>query len=98
MNLTSSLNKFANLNAKIFAPLHINNYLDQNKIKKNKIGLKIPFSGKINNFYKIKKGINKFDDQVNKFLMKRFNPDVYHTTYYDKKPVKLPEENGNNCV
>ena len=92
VNLTSSLNKFEDLNAKIFAPLHINNYLDQNEIKKNKIGLKLPFSGMINNFYKIKKRVGKFDDHINRFLMKRFNPDIYHTTYYDKSQMSCPKK------
>ena len=92
VNLASSLNKFENLNAKIFAPLHINNYLSQDKIKKNKVGFKMPFSNKINNSYKLKKEINKLNEQINKSFMQKFNPDIYHTTYYDKSRLSCSKK------
>ena len=34
VNLASNLNKIRNIDAKIFAPLHVNNYLKLIKIKK----------------------------------------------------------------
>ena len=87
VNLVSNLNKIRNIDAKIFAPLHVNNYLKLIKIKKNKFGVKIPYSEKINNFNKIKKTLNQINDYLNKFMIKKYNPDVYHSTYYDKSSL-----------
>ena len=86
VNLVSNLNNIKDIDAKIFAPLHINNYLKLLQIKKNKFGVKVPYSEKINKFNKIKKTLNQINEYLNKFFIKKFNPDIYHSTSYDRKP------------
>ncbi len=94
VNLVSNLNQIENLKAKVFAPMHINNYLDQLKVKEKGLGFKIPMSTQINKYNKIKRKLMEANDFINKFSIKGFQPDIYHTTYYDKSSLS----NSKNMV
>tara|TARA_X000000950_G_scaffold189829_1_gene229437 strand:- start:820 stop:1938 length:1119 start_codon:yes stop_codon:yes gene_type:complete len=89
VNLVSNLNKIKSINAKIFAPLHLNHMLSN--LDRSNIGIsnKIPFSnffGKSNN---LKKNLVKINNKINKYCEKKEKPDVIHTTYYDNNfPTK----------
>jgi len=82
-SLVDQLNNNKNINARIFAPFHINNYLSKLHQKKINPSFKLPFSDQINKFYKVKKKLMLANGLINKYIFKKFNPDILHTTYYD---------------
>ena len=88
INLVNELNNLEQTRAKIFAPLHINNYI-KNLDKKN-IGFanKIIFQEKFFNSPRLKKKLMNINNHLNKYFLNRFKPDIIHTTYFDKKNFK----------
>mgnify|MGYP003951154069 CR=1 FL=1 len=74
--------KDKNLDIKISAPLHINEYL-KNLDKKIIFGKKLFFSKYISNTYSLKNKISLFNSKINKLYLNHFKPDVVHFTYYD---------------
>ena len=83
VNLVNELNTIDSINAKIFAPLHINNFL--NSLDKSNIGFakKILFNDKISTSPKLKKKLMDMNNYINLYFFKKFNSDILHTTYYD---------------
>lgn len=93
VNLVNELNFKNSVNAKIFAPFHINNFLSSTG--KSNIGFanKILFNNKISNSPKLKKKLMSINDYMNVFLFKKFNTDILHTTYYDfNKDYKISKK------
>ena len=74
--------KDKNLDIKISAPLHINEYLN-NLDKKIIFGKKLFFSKYISKTYSLKSKISEFNSKINKLYLNYFKPDVIHFTYYD---------------
>ena len=72
-----------NVNAKIFAGFHLNKFLKENS-KKNNIGFekKLPFSNYLVKTNFVLK-LNQFNEILNLKFIKKFNPDIIHTTYYN---------------
>ena len=84
VDLVENLNLMKNINAKIFAPLHLNDFLSITS--RDSIGFekKIVKSKRINQSLILKKQLMKFNDFSNKFFFKNFKPDIFHTTYYSE--------------
>tara|TARA_X000000950_G_C13870396_1_gene642613 strand:- start:100 stop:1218 length:1119 start_codon:yes stop_codon:yes gene_type:complete len=82
-NLVSKLNEIDSVNAKIYAPLHINYMLSS--ISKSNIGIanKIPFANFFNQSNNFKKSILKINNKINKYYEKKEKPEIIHTTYYE---------------
>ena len=83
-NLVKELNFLDSTTAKIFAPLHINNYL--NNLNKNNIGFsnKFLFQERFAKSPRLNKKLMGLNNYLNKFFFSTFKPDIFHTTYYNK--------------
>lgn len=90
VNLSNNINKFKNVNSKIFAPYHINFFLPKNN--ENKI---LPFSKKINRSNILKRYILKINNLINTKNLNIFKPDIVHTTYYDNS---FPPKNTKSII
>ena len=92
-NLVNHINKKKNINAKIFAPIHINNHLSFLNKEDVNFSHKIIFADKINKYYSVKRKLLKINSFINNYFLKNFKPNILHTTYYDKdnfpKDVKM---------
>ena len=86
LNLFENLNKTES-NAMILSPFYVNEYLKKSKLKNMIIGTKFPRI-KFTGFF-----LNKINQGLSKFLCKKIDPNIIHTTYYDdfivdkKKPL-----------
>ena len=89
-NLVKYINKIEKMNAKIFAPLHINNYLSKLKKENLKFSKKIFFGDEIYKYYSLKKKLMAVNNIINLFYIKKFKPDILHSTYYDED--KFPKD------
>lgn len=79
-SLVAQLEKFSEIELKIFAPFYINTYLE--KVSKNLVfGVKVP---KIPKTGRISQIINQL---VARPAIHKFNPQIVHETYYSKKSV-----------
>ena len=94
VNLVNKLNELTKVDAKIFAPLHINFFLSSNFPNNIGISNKLPFSKTLDQFNSIKKQILKLNNIFNESHLNKFNPDIVHTTYYDEYFPK----NSDNLV
>lgn len=90
-NLVSKLNDLSEIEAKIYAPIHINYFLSQISSKNVAISNKLPFSKTLEKINSIKKQILKLNDIFNENYLKKFNPDIVHTTYYDENFPKYSD-------
>tara|TARA_B100000579_G_scaffold423333_1_gene426385 strand:- start:31 stop:1155 length:1125 start_codon:yes stop_codon:yes gene_type:complete len=93
VNLVEKLNLMNDINAKIFAPFHINFFLSKTN-RDNKNNLILPFSNQLYKFNSVKKYLLKINNIINEKNLQNFNSDITHTTYYDSSFPK----NSDNLV
>jgi len=83
LNLVKNLNYIENVNAKIFAPLHINKHLSSHNTNDKHFSHKIFLAEKISNYNFFKKKLMTVNNIINRHLINKFKPDILHTTYYN---------------
>lgn len=88
VNLVNELNNIKSTKARVFAPFHINNFIKNLEEKSRGFTNKIIFQEKFSNSPKLKKKLMSINNQFNKYFLAKFNPDIFHTTYFDKNFVK----------
>ena len=83
INLIKNL-KDLDCEVKLSSKLHLNEYLDQNKKKIVDECFKIPFNKSLVKVNYIKNLLHSYNYKSHIKKIKFFNPDVIHTTYYNK--------------
>ena len=83
VNLIDQLNKIDSINAKIYAPIHINHFLSN--MANNNIGIanKVPFANYLSQFNSFRKQIMKINNKLNNLYVDKNKPNIIHSTYYD---------------
>lgn len=69
-------------NIVVSAPFNINEHLKEVE-KKYVLGNKVFFSNKIDKSYRLKKNFLKFNNFLNYFIIKYYDPEIIHFTYFD---------------
>lgn len=95
VNLIDQLNSIETINAKIYAPIHINNFLSNTNPNNVAIANKIPLANYLSQFNTFKKQIMKINNKLNYFNLNINKPDIIHTTYYQDT---FPSINSNLVV
>jgi len=89
VNLINQLNEIKSINAKIYAPIHINHFLSNTGSNNIAIANKVPLANYFSQFNTFKNQMMKINNKLNNFYMNKDKPDIIHTTYYeDKFPLK----------
>ena len=89
VNLVDRLNKINLINAKIYAPIHINDYLSTTSQNNIAIANKVPAANFLSRFNIVKKKIMKINNKINNQYNYKNKPDIIHTTYYNNEfPIK----------
>ena len=94
VNLVNELNKINSINAKIYAPIHINHYLSDTNQNNISIENKVPAANFLSQFNTFKRRIMEINNTMNQRYINKDKPDIIHTTYYDNEFPK----NSNNLV
>ena len=87
INLAKHLNEEKN-NAKIFAPLHINDFLKKSSKIVKGFEKKIFFPDQFEKSIKLKKILRSINNILIPSFINKFSPNIIHTTYYDEDNYK----------
>ena len=80
INLINKL-KEINYETKISSKLHLSNALSESEI--HSVNYKIPFNSSLINYNFIKKHLHKINNKICNYEIKKFEPNILHTTYYE---------------
>ena len=87
INLAKHLNE-EKINAKIFAPLHVSDFLERSSKIIKGFEKKIFFSNQFDKSIKLKRILRSVNNILTPYFVNKFSPDIIHTTYYDDDNYK----------